>query len=109
MGERERTQEYGNEIHCHVYTFAKFHIYNNFIINIRVLRRAINLLRDSFSPIFQYFSCYNNHVHVTGLAGIYMVCAPAVRLGFSQPWIPFRQPGKRKFAKEDKGSRPSCS
>ena len=24
MGERERTQEYGNEIHCHVYTFAKF-------------------------------------------------------------------------------------
>ena len=20
MGERERTQEYGNEIHCHVYT-----------------------------------------------------------------------------------------
>ena len=24
MGERERTQEYGNEIHCHVYTLAKF-------------------------------------------------------------------------------------
>ena len=24
MGERERTQEYGNEIHCHVFTFAKF-------------------------------------------------------------------------------------
>ena len=24
MGERERTQEYGNEIHCHVYTFSKF-------------------------------------------------------------------------------------
>ena len=24
MGERERTQDYGNEIHCHVYTFAKF-------------------------------------------------------------------------------------
>ena len=24
MGERERTQEYGNEIYCHVYTFAKF-------------------------------------------------------------------------------------
>ena len=24
MGERERIQEYGNEIHCHVYTFAKF-------------------------------------------------------------------------------------
>ena len=22
MGEQERTQEYGNEIHCHVYTFA---------------------------------------------------------------------------------------
>ena len=24
MGERERTEEYGNEIHCNVYTFAKF-------------------------------------------------------------------------------------
>ena len=24
MGERERTQEYVNEIHCHVYNFAKF-------------------------------------------------------------------------------------
>ena len=24
MGERERIQEYGNEIHSHVYTFAKF-------------------------------------------------------------------------------------
>ena len=24
MGEQERTQEYGNEMHCHVYTFAKF-------------------------------------------------------------------------------------
>ena len=24
MGKREQTQEYGNEIHCHVCTFAKF-------------------------------------------------------------------------------------
>ena len=24
MGKLERTQKYGNEIHCHVYTFAKF-------------------------------------------------------------------------------------
>ena len=24
MGEREPTEEYGNEIHCHGYTFAKF-------------------------------------------------------------------------------------
>ena len=29
------------------------------IIYIRVVRRALNLLRASFSPIFQYFSAVN--------------------------------------------------
>ena len=31
-----------------------------FFIYIRVVRRALNLLRASFSPIFQYFSAVND-------------------------------------------------
>ena len=36
MGERERTQEYGNEIHCHVYTFAKFQETQPYLVIIHV-------------------------------------------------------------------------
>ena len=38
------------------------YIYTCIYIYISVIRCALNVIHASFSPIFQYFSCYNNHV-----------------------------------------------
>ena len=40
--------------------FTSIIIYLYIYIYIRVVRRALNLLRASFSPIFQYFSAVND-------------------------------------------------
>ena len=45
MGERERTQEYGNEIHCHVYTSFKktqpYLVIYNVMYNITISEKHI--------------------------------------------------------------------
>ena len=57
------------------------YIYIYLFIYIRVVRRALNLLRASFSPIFQYFSAVNVY---TRLSFSQLVChtwrhAPCIR------------------------------
>ena len=56
-------------------------------IYIRVVRRALNLLRASFSPIFQYFSAVNvTRVSFSPLFQYFLTCMPcmhgAMRHGF---------------------------
>ena len=69
-------------------------------IYISIVRRALNVIhvhvRASFSPIFKYFSCYYNHV--TSACTRHVPWIQCNRRGFL-----IRQPGKRHFAKEEKG------
>ena len=55
-----------------------------YIYFIRVVRRALNLLRASFSPIFQYFSAVN--VPRVSFSPIFLTCMPYGH-GFVSPLI----------------------
>ena len=66
-----------------------------FIIYIRVVRRALNLLRASFSPIFQYFSAVNvTRVSFSPIFQYFLTCIVAYAHGIWRhaPWI--HQPWK---------------
>ena len=51
MGERERTQEYGNEIHCHVYTFAKFQENTSYNIHVQIIYHRIYNIRNTHCSV----------------------------------------------------------
>ena len=57
--------------------FLYIYIYIYLFIYIRVVRRALNLLRASFSPIFQYFSAVNvTRVSFSPIFQYFLTCMP---------------------------------
>ena len=63
-------------IFLYIYLFIYLYI---IIIYIRVVRRALNLLRASFSPIFQYFSAVNvTRVSFSPIFQYFLTCMHAV-------------------------------
>ena len=66
LGERER---------AHLVVQLRLFIY----IYIRVVRRALNLLRTSFSQIFQYFSAVNvTRVSFSPIFQYFLTCMPCM-------------------------------
>ena len=60
-------------------TAAIIFLYINLYIYIRVGRRALNLLRASFSPIFQYFSAVNDtRVSFSPIFQYFLTCMPCM-------------------------------
>ena len=62
-GKRERTQEYGNEIHCHVYTFAKFQENTTILSYIHVQYTIEYTISEKYCSVgitgYEYLHNYN--------------------------------------------------
>ena len=71
--------------------FLYIYIFIYIFIYIRVVRRTLNLLRASFSPIFQYFSAVNvTRVSFSQIFQYFLNCMPWRHAWRHAPWI--RQP-----------------
>ena len=61
------------------YIYVYIYIYILIYMYIRVVRRALNLLRASFSPIFQYFSAVNvTRVSFSPIFQYFLTCMPCM-------------------------------